>query len=220
MERHCGSGKEQDEQGERPRTARSGCSRRKSAAKRSSSRPSVARRTRSRRRNSTSTSRRRDRRRDPSRSVPAHRPASRQGDAGRAAAAPTRERRGEGDGDGAEGGRTRGRELVAAECAVEAETKDHENWELFGRGEPRRGHLRRHSEKRRRGGGAGRRARYHTMGWARGLGIESLGSLRAPLAALRREEGKNVIGGVAREVVARRDGVGTSPQTVGWERWS
>ena len=68
-------------------------------------------------------------------------------------------------------------QLVAAECVVEAETKDHQNWELIGRvadaskgtmatvlkeaydqvEEQEDEHL------------------YHTMGWARELWIESLG---------------------------------------------
>jgi rubrerythrin len=68
-------------------------------------------------------------------------------------------------------------QLVAAECVVEAETKDHANWELIG-------HV---AEK-----SSGPRARvlseayeqveeeedehlYHTMGWARELWIEALG---------------------------------------------
>ena len=68
-------------------------------------------------------------------------------------------------------------ELVAAECVVLAETKDHQNWELIG-------HVAKHS--------TGEEARilktafeaveqdedhhlYHTKGWARELWIQSLG---------------------------------------------
>ncbi len=68
-------------------------------------------------------------------------------------------------------------QLVAAECVVEAETKDHQNWELIGKAV---GHL--------DGDMAAALAEahaqvedqedehlYHTMGWARELWIDSLG---------------------------------------------
>jgi ferritin-like metal-binding protein YciE len=68
-------------------------------------------------------------------------------------------------------------ELVAAECIVEAETKDHQNWQLLSR-------TAEHLDAK-----AGRAVReavdevedeedehlYHTMGWARELWIKALG---------------------------------------------
>jgi ferritin-like metal-binding protein YciE len=68
-------------------------------------------------------------------------------------------------------------ELVAAECVVEAETKDHANWELIGRvAEKATG------ERRTVLTDAYEQVEeqedmhlYHTMGWARELWIESLG---------------------------------------------
>ena len=75
-----------------------------------------------------------------------------------------------------EGGPTAA-QLVAAECVVEAETKDHQNWELIGK-----------VAKTADGEMAAALAEaygkveeeedqhlYHTMGWARELWIESLG---------------------------------------------
>jgi rubrerythrin len=69
------------------------------------------------------------------------------------------------------------RELVAAECVVEAETKDHLNWELIGLAA---------KEMKDATGKALKDAYeqveeqedehlYHTMGWARELWIQSLG---------------------------------------------
>jgi hypothetical protein len=68
-------------------------------------------------------------------------------------------------------------QLVAAECVVEAETKDHLNWELIG-----------HAAKKLKGGEAKALKQaheqveeeedehlYHTTGWTRELWIESLG---------------------------------------------
>lgn len=68
-------------------------------------------------------------------------------------------------------------QLVAAECVVEAETKDHQNWELIGE-----------ASKALDGEWAAALSEaygkveeeedqhlYHTMGWARELWIESLG---------------------------------------------
>jgi rubrerythrin len=68
-------------------------------------------------------------------------------------------------------------QLVAAECVVDAETKDHQNWELIGQV----------GEKLKGAEGAALRAAYeevedeedehlyHTMGWTRELWIQSLG---------------------------------------------
>jgi hypothetical protein len=68
-------------------------------------------------------------------------------------------------------------QLVAAECVVEAETKDHQNWELIGE-----------ASKALDGEWAAALSEaygkveeeedqhlYHTMGWSRELWIESLG---------------------------------------------
>lgn len=68
-------------------------------------------------------------------------------------------------------------QIVAAECVVEAETKDHSNWELIGilskelRGveqEALRSAYNRVEEEEDE-------HLYHTQGWARELNIESLG---------------------------------------------
>ena len=68
-------------------------------------------------------------------------------------------------------------QLVAAECVVEAETKDHMNWELIGKVAE---HLKGHEAKALKA--AHREVEdeedehlYHTMGWTRELWIESMG---------------------------------------------
>jgi hypothetical protein len=90
-----------------------------------------------------------------------------------------------------EAGKPEEAQLVAAECVVEAETKDHMNWELVGV----------LSEKTK--GDAGKVLQeayaeveqeedhhlYHTTGWARELWIESLG---LPAVLPPPEEEKNV----------------------------
>jgi hypothetical protein len=70
-----------------------------------------------------------------------------------------------------------GAQLVAAECVVEAETKDHQNWELIGKlaeklpGDEaaalKEAHEQVEDEEDEH--------LYHTMGWARELWIDSLG---------------------------------------------
>ncbi len=68
-------------------------------------------------------------------------------------------------------------ELVAAECVVEAETKDHQNWELIGKvaghtdGETAAALSEAHALVEEEED----QHLYHTMGWARELWIESLG---------------------------------------------
>lgn len=96
-------------------------------------------------------------------------------------------------------------QIVAAECVVEAETKDHANWELIGRV----------AEKAQ-----GKRAKvlkdayeqveeeedrhlYHTMGWARELWIESLG-LPAVLPPPEEENDVTTAIGAARAEKARQ----------------
>jgi len=69
-------------------------------------------------------------------------------------------------------------QLVAAECVVEAETKDHQNWELIGR-------IAEHTDDKELADAlmdAYEQVEeeedehlYHTMGWSRELWIESLG---------------------------------------------
>jgi hypothetical protein len=68
-------------------------------------------------------------------------------------------------------------QLVAAECVVLAETKDHQNWELIGRvadessGAAASALKAAHDEVE----GQEDEHLYHTMGWSRELWIESLG---------------------------------------------
>jgi rubrerythrin len=68
-------------------------------------------------------------------------------------------------------------QLVAAECVVEAETKDHMNWELIGEaakkltGQEARVLKEAHGEVEEQED----EHLYHTMGWARELWLESLG---------------------------------------------
>lgn len=68
-------------------------------------------------------------------------------------------------------------ELVAAECVVEAETKDHQNWELIGKiAEQADGELASAlAEAHEKVEEQEDEHLYHTMGWARELWIESLG---------------------------------------------
>lgn len=97
-------------------------------------------------------------------------------------------------------------QLVAAECVVEAETKDHQNWELIGRVAEaadgklakllRDAHERVEEEEDRH--------LYHTMGWARELWIESLG-LPAVLPPPEEEKDVKTAIGAARAEQARRD---------------
>lgn len=70
-----------------------------------------------------------------------------------------------------------GAQLVAAECVVEAETKDHANWELIGRiAEKATGDMRKVlTEAYEQVEEEEDMHLYHTMGWARELWIESLG---------------------------------------------
>lgn len=68
-------------------------------------------------------------------------------------------------------------ELVAAECVVEAETKDHQNWELIGKlaesmsGEKATALRQAHEEVEEQED----EHLYHTMGWARELWLQHLG---------------------------------------------
>jgi hypothetical protein len=74
-------------------------------------------------------------------------------------------------------GKSEASQLVAAECVVEAETKDHQNWQLIGRvaeamsGKEARALKEAHAQVEDQED----EHLYHTMGYARELWIESLG---------------------------------------------
>ena len=100
-------------------------------------------------------------------------------------------------------------QLVAAECVVEAESKDHMNWELIGEvapkltGEEAKVLKEAHAEVEEEED----EHLYHTMGWARELWIESLGM---PAVLPPPEERKNVKTaiGASRAEQARSEMVG------------
>jgi hypothetical protein len=98
-------------------------------------------------------------------------------------------------------------QLVAAECVVDAETKDHQNWELIGE-----------VAKTLKGseGNALREAHeevedeedehlYHTQGWARELWIQSLG-MPAQLPPPEEKKDVKTAIGAARAKAARKPG--------------
>lgn len=97
-------------------------------------------------------------------------------------------------------------QLVAAECVVEAETKDHQNWELIGKlaeemdGEDAAALAEAHEKVEEQED----QHLYHTMGWARELWIESLGM---PAVLPPPEEEKKVVTaiGAARAKQSRDD---------------
>jgi hypothetical protein len=97
-------------------------------------------------------------------------------------------------------------QLVAAECVVEAETKDHMNWELIGtliekmKGEERKALKQAHEEVEEEED----EHLYHTMGWARELWIESLGMPAVLPPPEERKDVKTAIG-AARAESARKD---------------
>lgn len=83
-------------------------------------------------------------------------------------------------------------QLVAAECVVDAETKDHANWELIGRvSEKATGDMKKVlAEAYGQVEEEEDMHLYHTMGWARELWIESLGM---PAVLPPPEEEKKVV---------------------------
>jgi rubrerythrin len=83
-------------------------------------------------------------------------------------------------------------QLVAAECVVDAETKDHANWELIGKiAEKETGEKKTAlSEAYQEVGEQEDMHLYHTMGWCRELWIESLGM---PAVLPPPEEEKQVV---------------------------
>lgn len=97
-------------------------------------------------------------------------------------------------------------QLVAAECVVEAETKDHQDWELLGRvaekstGEMKTALREAYEQVEEQED----QHLYHTMGWARELWIESLGM---PAVLPPPEEEKKVVTaiGAARAEQARKE---------------
>jgi rubrerythrin len=85
-----------------------------------------------------------------------------------------------------------GAQLVAAECVVDAETKDHANWELIGKiAEEATGDQKKAlTEAYEQVGEQEDMHLYHTMGWTRELWIESLGM---PAVLPPPEEEKKVV---------------------------
>ena len=96
-------------------------------------------------------------------------------------------------------------QLVAAECVVEAETKDHQNWELIGllaeemKGDEGKALREAHKEVEDEED----EHLYHTMGWARELWIESLGMAAVLPPPEEEKEVKTAIG-AARAKLARK----------------
>jgi rubrerythrin len=102
-------------------------------------------------------------------------------------------------------GRKETAQLVACECVVEAETKDHLNWELIG------------EVAKKQTGEAGRALKaaheeveeeedehlYHTQGWCRELWLQSLGQPAVLPPPEERKDVKTAIG-AARAKAARR----------------
>jgi rubrerythrin len=96
-------------------------------------------------------------------------------------------------------------QLVAAEGVVEAETKDHQNWELIGllaeemTGETAQALKNAHAEVEEEED----EHLYHTMGWARELWIEALG-MAAVLPPPEEEKDVKTAIGAARAKLARK----------------
>lgn len=96
-------------------------------------------------------------------------------------------------------------QLVAAEAVVDAETKDHQNWELIGllaeemSGETAQALKNAHAEVEEEED----EHLYHTMGWARELWIESLG-MAAVLPPPEEEKDVKTAIGAARANLARK----------------
>jgi ferritin-like metal-binding protein YciE len=97
-------------------------------------------------------------------------------------------------------------ELVAAECVVLAETKDHANWELIGKlakdlkGDEARALSEAHGEVEEQED----MHLYHTMGWARELWIQFLG-MPAVLPPPEEEKQVTTAIGAARAGQSRKD---------------
>ncbi len=97
-------------------------------------------------------------------------------------------------------------ELVAAECVVHAETKDHMNWELLGQsleqlsGAQKKALKDAHAEVENQED----EHLYHSTGWARELWIQSLG-MEAVLPPPEEEKDVKTAIGAARAKQARRE---------------
>jgi hypothetical protein len=104
-------------------------------------------------------------------------------------------------------------QLVAAECVVLAETKDHLNWELIGevskkmKGDAARALKEAHEEVEEEED----EHLYHTAGWTRELWIESLGLPAVLPPPEEKKEVKTAIG-AARAKKARRQMVSKQPR--------
>lgn len=112
-----------------------------------------------------------------------------------------------------EAGNPTAAQLVAAEAVVDAETKDHANWELIGKvAEKASGKVASVlQEAYEQVGEEEDEHLYHTMGWSRELWIESLGM---PAVLPPPEEQKHVTTaiGASRAEQAREDLVGKKPK--------
>jgi ferritin-like metal-binding protein YciE len=97
-------------------------------------------------------------------------------------------------------------QLVAAECVILAETKDHQNWELIGevakklKGDEAKALKTAHTEVEDEED----EHLYHTMGWARELWIESLG-IPAVIPPPEEEKDVKTAIGAARAKAARSE---------------
>lgn len=103
-----------------------------------------------------------------------------------------------------------GAQLVAAECVVDAETKDHANWELIGEvaGEATGDRKKTLSEAYEQVEEEEDEHLYHTMGWARELWFESLG-ITAVLPPPEEQKKVKTAIGAARAAQAREDMIDT-----------
>lgn len=99
-----------------------------------------------------------------------------------------------------------GAQLVAAECVVEAETKDHANWELIGEvaSEATGDRKKILSDAYEQVEEEEDEHLYHTMGWARELWFESLG-ITAVLPPPEEQKKVKTAIGAARAAQARED---------------
>lgn len=97
-------------------------------------------------------------------------------------------------------------QLVAAECVVEAETKDHGNWELIGKVAEKSQGTRAKvlNEAYEQVEEEEDRHLYHTMGWTRELWLESLG-IPAVLPPPEEEKDVTTAIGAARAEQQRQD---------------
>ena len=103
-----------------------------------------------------------------------------------------------------EAGEAKAAQLVAAECVVEAETKDHLNWELIGQVAKSKGNdAKALKEAYEEVEEEEDEHLYHTTGWARELWIESLG-LPAVLPPPEEEKEVTTAIGAARAKQSRK----------------